>query len=162
MIWNKFIIINKALRSNHQRILESIEINLASQERQKNDAIKNKRKLESELTELEQSLDTAQHSMAELKNTNKKLQSTISELNTSLEASEAQIYDLKSQVSNNEFKSNQLKMEIDELKILLANNNRLLESYQLDVERNEKCVAGLNETMSNLTERNAFLEKVFF
>ncbi len=128
MIWNKFIIINKALRSNHQRILESIEINLASQERQKNDAIKNKRKLESELTELEQSLDTAQHSMAELKNKNEKLQSTIFELKTSLEASEAQIYDLKSQVFNNEFKSNQFQMEIGELKILLASKNRRLES----------------------------------
>jgi len=73
--------------------------------------------------------------MAELKNTNEKLQSTIFELNTSLEVSDAQINNLKSQVSNNEFKSNQFKMEIDELKILLASNNRLLESYQLDVKK---------------------------
>ncbi len=100
--------------------------------------------------------------MAELKNTNEKLQSTIFELNTSLEVSDAQINNLKSQVSNNEFKSNQFKMEIDELKILLASNNRLLESYQLDVEKNKKFVAGLNETIRNLTERNAFLEKVIF
>jgi len=118
--------------------------------------------LTGELTELKQSLDTAQHSIAELKTTNKKLQSTISELNTSLEVSDAQIYEFKSQVSNNEFKSNKIRMEVDELKIQLDSKNRLLESNQLDVEKNKKFVAGLNETIRNLTERNAFLEKVIF
>ncbi len=150
----------QALRNNHQRILESIEVNLASEERQKNEALKNKRRLETELAELEQALDTAQHSLAELRTTNKKLQTTITDLNTRLEAGEAQVYDLNGQVSTREFESSQLRIEIDELKVLLANKNRLLESYESDVQRREECVAELNQAMSGLAERNACLEKV--
>lgn len=139
-------------------MIESIEINLASEERQKNEALKNKKKIESELHTLETSFDQSQHLNSELKLNAKKMHNTITDLQSQLETNEQKVYNMHSKISESEFRNNQLAVELRESQRLFNNNEKLLASHQSDLTTASHHIDELTATITNLIAKNRDLE----
>jgi len=75
----------EALRANHQRALESVQVSLAAESRGKAEAIRQKKKLEGDINELEIGLDHANRMHADSLKSVKRLSLTIDELQSQVE-----------------------------------------------------------------------------
>ncbi|WP_411022948.1 hypothetical protein, partial [Salmonella sp. s51228] len=111
-------------RKNHQKALESMQASLEAEAKGKADALRLKKKLETEVNELEIQLDAANRNYAESSKTVKKLQITIKEVTTQLDDEQRAREDLRDQFQLSERRNNVLLSELEELRAALEQSER--------------------------------------
>ena len=75
----------ESVRQNHHRIVESMQASLDAEIKSKSECIRQKKKLEGDINQLEMSLGNATKQLSDLQKVNKKLQQSVSELNGQIE-----------------------------------------------------------------------------
>jgi septal ring factor EnvC (AmiA/AmiB activator) len=75
----------EGVRQNHHRIVESMQASLDAEIKSKSECIRQKKKLEGDINQLEMSLGNATKQLSDLQKVNKKLQQNVSELNGQIE-----------------------------------------------------------------------------
>ena len=120
-------------RNNHARALESINVSLNSEIKNKNDAIRQKKKLESEINELEISLDHTRRNHAEAQSAIKKLNQTISEQQVNIEDEQRQKGEIREQLEITGRQCNTLSSEINELQCAITQGERSRKAVENDL-----------------------------
>ncbi|CAD6186727.1 unnamed protein product [Caenorhabditis auriculariae] len=102
-------------RKNHQRALESMQATLEAETKHKEEALRIKKKLESDINDLEIALDHANRANADAQKTIKKYMETVRELQLQIEDEQRQKDELREQFQNSEKRNAILQSEKDEL-----------------------------------------------
>ena len=110
------IIITCYYRKNHQRAMDSLNASLEAEQRSKTEALRIKKKLESDINELEIALDHANKANAEGQKAIKRYQGTLRETIQSYEEETRQRQQIMEAVGISERKANALSGEVDSIK----------------------------------------------
>ncbi|CAJ0585954.1 unnamed protein product, partial [Mesorhabditis spiculigera] len=102
-------------RRNHQRAMESMQATLEAEMRAKEEALRIKKKLESDINELEVALDHANRANADAQRTIKKYIETVRELQMQIEEEQRLRDELNEQLLAAEKRNQQLQAEKDQL-----------------------------------------------
>ncbi|CAI5453365.1 unnamed protein product [Caenorhabditis angaria] len=102
-------------RKNHQRALESMQATLEAETKHKEEALRIKKKLESDINDLEIALDHANRANADAQRTIKKYMDTVRELQSQIEEEQRQKDEIREQFLNSEKRNAILQSEKDEL-----------------------------------------------
>ncbi|PAV86100.1 hypothetical protein WR25_24427 isoform B [Diploscapter pachys] len=102
-------------RKNHQRALESMQATLEAETKHKEEALRIKKKLESDINELEIALDHANRANADAQRTIKKYIETVRELQLQVEDEQRQKDEIREQLLSSERRNALLQQEKDEL-----------------------------------------------
>jgi myosin heavy chain 6/7 len=137
-------------RINHQRALESMQVSLNVEIKSKSELQRQKKKLESEINELEIGLDHTKRNLADLQNTNKKLQQNISEQQSQIEDEQRQKAELREAVCTAERHSNSLMVEIDELHVSLDQADRARKAIENELHDAAERLSEFGAANSNL------------
>jgi chromosome segregation ATPase len=133
------------VRKNHQRALESLQINLDAETRNKVEAMRVRKKLEQDINELEMALDNVNKARQEMEKNCKKHQQQTRDLQQQLEEEHRARQKQRDEMTASERRSAVLSGEIEELRA------------QIDVyEKTRKMVEGeLQEAIDRIGELNA-------
>ena len=101
-----------------------MQASLNAEIKTKTETLRQKKKLESEINELEIGLDHTKRNYADLQNTCKKLQQSISEQQSQIEDEQRQKTELRESLMAGERHTNSLMVEIDELHVSLDQADR--------------------------------------
>ncbi|XP_067302573.1 myosin-7 isoform X2 [Pseudorasbora parva] len=113
------------LRRNHQRTLDSMQTTLDAETRARNEAIRVKKKMEGDMNEMEIHLNHANRQAVESQKMVRNLQLQIKELQLELDESIHQCEDLKEQVAVTERRNTLLTAELEELRGLVEQTDRM-------------------------------------
>ncbi|XP_051947235.1 myosin-7 isoform X1 [Xyrauchen texanus] len=113
------------LRRNHQRSLDTMQTTLDSETRARNEAIRVKKKMEGDLNEMEIHLKHANRQALESQKLVRNLQLQIKDLQAELDESMHQCEDLKEQVLVTERRNNLLAAEVEELRGVVEQTDRI-------------------------------------
>lgn len=102
-------------RKNHQRALESMQATLEAETKQKDEALRIKKKLEADINELEIALDHANRANADAQKTIKKYMENVRELQLQVEDEQRQKDEIREQFLNSEKRNAILQSEKEEL-----------------------------------------------
>ncbi|KAI6195099.1 Myosin head [Aphelenchoides besseyi] len=102
-------------RKNHQRALESMQATLEAETKGKQEALRIKKKLESDVNDLEIALDHANKAYTDAQKTIKKHQEQIRELQLQVEENQRNLDDMREQYLNAEKRNQLLQSEKEEL-----------------------------------------------
>merc|ERR1712141_488035 len=119
-------------RKNHQRAMDSLGASLEAEQRAKSEALRIKKKLESDINELEIALDHANKANSEGQKAIKRYQGTLRETIQSYEDEARGRQEIMEQVGISERKANALSGEVEESRALLDSADRA--KRQLDSE----------------------------
>ena len=127
---------------NHQRAIDSMQLSLETETRNKIEALKIKKKLEQDISELEIALELSNKSKIEVEKSFKKYQQQIKDFQQLLDEEQRLRYAAREELAASERKAQLLAGELEEMKA------------QLDVfERNRKIVEGeLTEATDRISE----------
>ncbi|CAB01576.2 Myosin-3 [Caenorhabditis elegans] len=145
-------------RRNHQRALESMQATLEAETKQKEEALRIKKKLESDINDLEIALDHANRAYADAQKTIKKYMETVQELQFQIEEEQRQKDEIREQFLASEKRNAILQSEKDELAQQAeaaerARRNAEAECIELREQNND-----LNAHVSALTGQRRKLE----
>jgi chromosome segregation ATPase len=137
-------------RKNHQRALDSMQINLETEARSKIEALRIKKKLEQDINDLEMTLDGANKAKAETEKNLKKYQQQIRDLQQLLDEEQRSRQSIRDEITASERRNALLGGEIEELRA------------QIDVlEKTRKMAEGelheATDRISDLTATNSSL-----
>ncbi|XP_059935362.1 myosin-16 [Mesoplodon densirostris] len=132
----------EATRKNHQRAIESLQASLEAEAKGRAEALRLKKKMETDLNEMEIQLDHANKNNSELVKTLKRLQQQIKDLQIQMDEDARQHGELREQHNLQERRLSLLQTELDELRLALEGSERsrkLLEQEAVEVteRRNE-------------------------
>jgi myosin heavy chain 6/7 len=119
-------------RKNHQRAMDSLGASLEAEQRAKSEALRIKKKLESDINELEIALDHANKANSEGQKAIKRYQGTLRETIQGFEDESRARQEVMEQVGISERKANALSGEVEESRALLDSADRA--KRQLDSE----------------------------
>merc|ERR1712241_1269492 len=119
-------------RKNHQRAMDSLGASLGAEQRAKSEALRIKKKLESDINELEIALDHANKANSEGQKAIKRYQGTLRETIQGFEDEARAKQEVMEQVGISERKANALSGEVEESRALLDSVDRA--KRQLDSE----------------------------
>uniref|UniRef100_H3A495 Myosin heavy chain 7 n=1 Tax=Latimeria chalumnae TaxID=7897 RepID=H3A495_LATCH len=111
-------------RRNHQRALDLIQAALDAEAKSKNEALRLKKKMEGDLSEMEVQLNHANRQAAEAQRSARHFQSQIKDLQVQLDDLLHQSENLKEQVAVFERRNSLLQSELDELRVVLEQAER--------------------------------------
>merc|ERR1719435_667437 len=111
-------------RKNHQRAMESLGASLEGEQRAKGEALRIKKKLESDINELEIALDHANKANAEGQKAIKRYQGQLRETITGYEEEQRARQNMMEKVSLSERRANALQGEMEESRALLDSADR--------------------------------------
>uniref|UniRef100_A0A0N5AQ97 Myosin head n=1 Tax=Syphacia muris TaxID=451379 RepID=A0A0N5AQ97_9BILA len=137
-------------RKNHQRSLESMQATLETETRGRAELMRMKKKLESDINELEIALDHANKANVDAQKNIKRHQDTIRELQTQMEEEQRQREELRDQVNAVERRAQILQSEKEDLAIGFEQAERLRRQAELEA-------ADAKETATALTVNNGSL-----
>ncbi|VDK52965.1 unnamed protein product [Anisakis simplex] len=106
-------------RKNHQRALESMQASLETETRGRTELLRMKKKLESDINDLEVALDHANKANVDAQKNIKKYQDNIRELQTQIEDEQHQRDEIREQVNVTERRSQILQSEKEDLAVQL-------------------------------------------
>lgn len=135
-------------RRNHARALESMQATLEAEARAKLEALKQKKKLESDMNQLEVSLDQSNRTNVELQKSLKRIQQNVAELESQLENEQQQREEARQVALNAERRSNLLIGEIEELKTNLEQAERSRRAAENELHE-------IADRLSELSSQNA-------
>jgi len=142
----------------HQKALEAMSASLEAEVRAKSELVKQKKKLESDVNEVESALDSANKSYAELQKANNKLRQQIGEQQSQSEDHERQKAELREAVTGAERRNANLMVELDEFRAALEQNDRARKAIEADLVDASDRVNELNSLNSSLVAHKRKLE----
>ncbi|CAF4199714.1 unnamed protein product [Rotaria sp. Silwood2] len=145
-------------RRNHQRSLESMQASLEAESRSKAEALKQKKKLESDINELEVALDHANRTNADLQKTLKRLQVTVTELQTQIEDEQRQRDEAREAAAAAERRANVLISELEELRTALEQAERARKAAESELHDAADRISDVSTQNANLSSQRRQLE----
>jgi myosin heavy chain 6/7 len=127
-----------------------MQVSLNVENKSKTELMRQKKKLESEINELEISLDHTKRNYADLQNTVKKLQQNIVEQQSQLEDEQRQKAELRETIAAGERNANSLISEIDELHVSLDQAERARKAIENDLHDAAERLSEFGAANSNL------------
>merc|ERR1712173_301386 len=122
-------------RKNHQRAMESMQASLEAESRAKGEALRIKKKLESDINELEIALDHSNKANAEAHKSIKRYQGQLRDVESLLEEESRQKLEISERAGLADRKGNALQGELEESRALLDSADR--SKKQADMELSE-------------------------
>ena len=135
-----------------------MQASLEAETKGKAEALRQKKKLEGDINELEISLDHSNRTNADLQKANKKLQQTITELESQIEDEQRQRDEAREAVNLAERRCNILSSELDELRLSLEQAERSRKAAEIDLHDAADRISDLGSSNANLTALKRQLE----
>ncbi|VDM97049.1 unnamed protein product, partial [Thelazia callipaeda] len=145
-------------RKNHQRAIESMQASLENETRSKADLIRLKKKLESDINELEIALDHANQANAEAQKNVKRYQDQMRELQQQVEIEQRNREEIREQYLNVEKKATLLQSEKEELSIAMDQAERARKQAERDANEAHIQCNELSAEAESLTSMKKKLE----
>ncbi|CAF4110720.1 unnamed protein product [Rotaria sp. Silwood2] len=145
-------------RRNHARALESMQASLEAETRSKAEALKQKKKLESDINELEVALDHANRSNSDLQKTLKKIQVTVIELQTQIEDEQRQRDEAREAAAAAERRANLIVGELEELRTALEQAERARKAAENELHEAADRISEISTHNANLSSQRRQLE----
>lgn len=143
---------NDALpRKCHIRALESMQGSLEAEAKSKAEALRLKKKLESDINELEISLDHSNKAYSDLQRSYKKTQGEFKELQIKFEEEQRLASELREQLSVSERRANGLHIELEEARTLLEQSDRGRRQTESELADSRELFGNTNNQFSALT-----------
>uniref|UniRef100_H2Z1P7 Myosin motor domain-containing protein n=1 Tax=Ciona savignyi TaxID=51511 RepID=H2Z1P7_CIOSA len=139
-------------RKNHQRAIESMQASLDVEIKSRTDAVRAKKKLESQLNDAEMQLDHANRNLAEQIKLVRKLQVTIKEIQDQMDEDQRIHEELREQYSIQERRLTIMVSELEETKSALESNERArkhAEAELLDISDRINALSAQNSALSS-------------
>ncbi|XP_006859807.1 PREDICTED: myosin-7-like [Chrysochloris asiatica] len=114
----------EATRKNHQRAIESLQASLEAEAKGRAEALRLKKKMETDLNEMEIQLDHANKNNSELVKTLKRLQQQIKDLQVQMDEDARQHEELREQYNLQERRLSLLQTELEEVRSALEGSER--------------------------------------
>ncbi|CAF2365471.1 unnamed protein product [Rotaria sp. Silwood2] len=145
-------------RRNHARAMDSMQASLEAESRAKAEALKQKKKLESDINELEIALDHANRSNADLQKALKKLQETVTELQQQVEDEQRQRDEAREAAAAAERRVNLILGELEELRTALEQAERARRAAENELNDAADRISELSTHNANLSSQKRQLE----
>jgi len=145
-------------RRNHARALESMQASLEAESRSKTEALKQKKKLESDINDLEVALDHANRSNADLQKTLKRIQITVTELQVQIEDEQRQRDEAREAAAVAERRANLIVGELEELRTALEQAERARKAAENELNDAADRISELSTQNANLSSQRRQLE----
>jgi len=161
-------------RRNHQRALESMQASLEAESRSKAEALKQvtiiskfnfyyffyfqKKKLESDINELEVALDHANRTNADLQKSLKRIQQNVSELTTQIEEEQRQRDEAREVAATAERRANVIIGELEELRTALEQAERARKAAESELHDAADRISDVSTQNANLSSQKRQLE----
>ncbi|CAF1111435.1 unnamed protein product [Rotaria sp. Silwood1] len=145
-------------RRNHARAIESMQASLEAETRSKAEALKQKKKLESDINELESALDHANRTNTELQKTLKRLQQTVSELQTQVEHEQQQRDEAREAAAAAERRANLIVGELEELRTALEQAERARKAAESELHEAADRISEVSTQNATLSSQRRQLE----
>lgn len=127
-------------RKNHQRAIESMQASLENETKSKTDLLRLKKKLESDINELEIALDHANQANADAQKNLKRYQEQIRELQQQVEIEQRNREEIREQYLNTEKRATLLQSEKEELVVAMDQAERARKQAERDAnEAHTQC-----------------------
>lgn len=143
-------ILSTFLSKCHQHALESMQASMEAEAKAKAEALRMKKKLESDINELEIALDHSNKANADLQKHLKKVQAEMKDLQVRLEEEHRLASDFQEQLGISERRAHALNAELEESRGLLEQSDRARRQTEAEL-------AEANEQVSQLTNQNGSL-----
>ncbi|XP_066130362.1 myosin-16 [Saccopteryx bilineata] len=140
----------EATRKNHQRAIESLQASLEAEAKGRAEALRLKKKMETDLNEMEIQLDHANKNNSELVKTLKRLQQQIKDLQVQMDEDARQHEELREQYNLQERRLSLLQTELEEVRSALEGSERsrkLLEQEVVEITERHNEVNVQNQSL---------------
>jgi len=145
-------------RKNNQRAMESMQASFEAEARGKSEAIRQKKKLESDINELEAALDGANRGRAEAEKNIKRYQNQARELQQACEEEQRGRDDAREKYNASERRSNVLAGEVEELRTQLESSERARKGAEGELHEAADRVSELSTQAASLSAAKRKLE----
>jgi myosin heavy chain 6/7 len=146
------------VKRTNAKLLESMRASMEGETKAKNEAIRQKKKLESDLNEVEVKLDGVNRSYAEAQKQIKKLAQQVTESQSQVESEQRSAAEAREQVMNAERRVLQSASEIDDLKTALEQADKAKKSVENELRQATDQIGELSVAVSSLTALKRKLE----
>ncbi|CAF1172361.1 unnamed protein product [Adineta ricciae] len=145
-------------RRNHARALESMQASLEAETRSKGEALKQKKKLESDINELEIALDHSNRNNSDLQKALKRLQQTVAEFSTQIEEEQRQRDEAREAAMAAERRANLIIGEVEELRTALEQAERARKAAENELNEAADRISELSTQNANISSQRRQLE----
>ncbi|CAF4029803.1 unnamed protein product [Adineta steineri] len=145
-------------RRNHQRALESMQASVDAEGRAKADTLKQKKKLESDINELEVALDHSNRTNADLQKSLKRIQQNTAEMQALAEGEQRQRDETREIALTAERRFNVLNCEIEELRTALEQAERARKAAETELHDAADRISDVSTENANLSSQRRQLE----
>ena len=129
-------------------MLESTQVSLESEEKQKNEALKQKKKLEASIATLECDLDQSQRQSSELRGAVKRLHSSVAELEAQAEKDSQKTAELNGEIAAADFRANSVLVELRDTRRMLEAAERAKIATENDLHEASVHINEMTATLS--------------
>ncbi|CAF1172820.1 unnamed protein product [Didymodactylos carnosus] len=145
-------------RRNHQRALDSMQASLEAEQRSKAEALKQKKKLETDINELEIALDHSNRANSDLQKSVKKFQQSIADLEVQVEEEERQRNEAREAAAIAERRANLITGELEELRTAAEQAERARRVAENELHEAADRISELSIQNVNLSSQRRQLE----
>merc|ERR1711884_832026 len=145
-------------RKNHSRAMDSMQASLEAESRAKAEALRIKKKLESDINELEIALDHANKANSEAQKSIKRYQNQLREVEGSLEEEHRQHVAISEKAGLAERKANALHGELEESRALLDSADRGKKQTEMELSEARSAVNDMTAINSKAMSEKRHLE----
>ncbi|KAK7078910.1 putative TRAFAC class myosin-kinesin ATPase superfamily [Halocaridina rubra] len=138
-------------RKCHQRAIESIQASLEAEVKGKAETLRQKKKLESDMNELEVTLEHASKNNTDLQKHIKKLQVEIKDQQVRIEEERRVSSEYREQYGISERRANTLHGELEESRTLLEQSDRARRQAEAELAETHEQLSDLNNQISSIT-----------
>jgi myosin heavy chain 6/7 len=148
----------ESTRRNHSRALESMQASLEAETRAKNEAFKQKKKLESDVNELEVALDHSNRTNADLQKNLKRIQQSIADLQKQVEDEQLSRDEAREAALLAERRANAITGELEELRTALEQAERSRKAAEIELHEAADRISELSTVGANIASSRRQLE----
>jgi myosin heavy chain 6/7 len=145
-------------RKNHQRALDSLQSSLEAEAKAKAEALRMKKKLESDINELEIALDQANKAAQEAQKNIKRYQQTLKETQSALEDEQRARDEAREALAGAERRANALANELESSRTLLEQADRARRNAEQELTDANEQIADLSAQAASLSSAKRKLE----
>ncbi|CAH1226637.1 MYH7 [Branchiostoma lanceolatum] len=145
-------------RKNHQRALDALQTTLDVEVKGRNEAVRNKKKLEADVNEVEAALENATKANNEARKTINKLQNQIQEVQTQIDDEQRAREEAREHLAMSERRSSMLQAELEELRNALDQAERARKMAESELMESSDRVGELSAQNSSLAGQKRKLE----
>ena len=139
-----------------------MQASLEAETKSKVDAVKQKKKLEVDITEIEIALDHSNRQNADAQKTNTRLQTYIDELSTQIEDEQRQRDEAREEVAMAERRINIVLADLEEIRVSLEQSDKARRAAELELHDAADRLSELGAQNTNLSAQKRKLENELF